>query len=168
MLETLHYTGEFKALIPSGWAFHKLFAMNYRCYWYPLDGEHGDHILVWQAKRYVNFPNVFEEGTAALMRFILKGVTFKEYSDIAKQKLGLTGLAPLELVYDENLNEFRPIVSHEDDMLFALFGKDKNPTKDEMEQWQKNHKHLKKYILSSEFSDLVTKWYNEGMFEFKS
>ena len=94
MRETLHYTGEFKDLIPNGWSFHKLYANNYRCYFYPVNGEEqwAAQLIVWQGKRYVNFPNLFEEASAALMRFLLDGVEFKPYSEAVTRTLGFTGL----------------------------------------------------------------------------
>ena len=168
LLQTLHFTGRFTDLIPNGWTFHKLFARNYRCYFYPTIGAHGDHVVIWQRNRYVVFPQLHEESSAALMHYVLGGVEFKEYSEVAQKKLGLTGLAPIGLIYDETLNEFRPLILEQDDMVFALSTKSRTPTDAEMDQWKKDHAHLKKYWLSSEFTKLILKWYNDKFFEFSA
>jgi hypothetical protein len=167
MKETLHYIGDFKALIPNGWTFHKLFANNYRCYFYPANGEFGDHVVIWQSKRYVNFPNMFEEDTAALMRFFLAGITFEPYSEIVKQKLGFTGLSCVKLVYDMNENIFR-LATRDDDIIYYMSEtRETNRTDAELDQWDRDHSHLRNYTIPPEFYDLALKWYNDGMFEFR-
>lgn len=146
--QTLRFTGKFTDLIPSGWTFHKLFARNYRCYFYPVNGEYGDHMVIWQAGRFIEFPLLNEESSAALMHFLFTGVVFSPYSSHVTKVLGLTGLAPLELVYDEQTNEFE-IMAEED-------------------RWTALPNHQRKYTLSSEFAGLVMKWYNDKFFEFSA
>lgn len=154
--------------MPNGWTFHKLFANNYRCYWHPLDKleMYGEHIVVWQSKRYVVLPKLFEEGSAALMRYILNGIQFEEFSDHSK-KFGFEGLAPARLIYDKNANMFRA-KERGDIMLDYLIDTKPKPTDDEMDIWYDEHKHLQEYILIPEFYDMLTNWYNEGFFEFSA
>lgn len=145
--ETLHYVGEFKDLIPNGWEFRKLYANNYRAYALSVKDQCGD-VMIWQKDRYFVFPQLHEESSAALMRFLFNGVEFKPYSGAAQEKLKFTGLAPIELVYDSHTNEFE-IAAKE-------------------YRWKPLPDHQRPYVLSSEFAELVMKWYDDKLFEFSA